>query len=409
MQRSPRRPWSGRRVVLGVCGGIAAYKVAQVARDLSLLGADVDVVLTHSARAFVGAVTFEGLTGRPVRTELVAPGHALDHIRLAREADVVVVAPATADFLARAAAGRSDDLLAAILLATRAPVLVCPAMNDRMWSHPQTQRNAAHLADALGYELVGPASGPLAHGEGEGPGRLVDGDVIVQAVGRALGRDAAWQGRRIVVTAGPTREAVDAVRFLSNRSSGRMGFALAAAAWRRGADVRLIAGPTAVAPPTGPTLVRVETAEEMEAAVRMALPGAHALIMAAAVADFSPAEVAAGKIKKGAAPEAIALRAAPDVLAATRDARPPELAVMGFALEAGGDGRAAARGKLAAKGLDLVVLNDATTEGAGFEVETNRVTVLDRDGGEEDLPLQSKDDLAEVLLDRLARRMAHGD
>ena len=331
----PRRPWRGRRVVLGITGGVAAYKAAQLARDLTQLGAAVDVVLTPAAQEFIGALTLEALTGRPVRGALLAPGQALEHIRLAREADAVCVAPATADFLARAAAGRADDLLGAVLLATRAPVLVCPAMNDRMWAHPQTQANVARLRDVLGYAVVGPAVGPLAYGEGEGPGRLEEPEVIAEHVGRALEGETPYRGRKVVVTAGPTREPVDPVRFVSNRSSGRMGFALAAAAWRRGADVVLVAGPTAVAPPPGPQLVRVTTAAEMERAVREALPGAAALIMAAAVADFRPARPAPRKIKKEEAPRGIPLEPAPDVLLATRAARPPGLLVVGFALEIG--------------------------------------------------------------------------
>ncbi len=395
---APRRPWAGRRVLLGVTGGIAAYKSVQLARDLTQLGAQVDVVLTPTAQAFVGPLSFEGLTGRPVHSALVAAGHALDHIRLARSADVVCVAPATADFLARAAHGRADDLLTAVLLATRAPVLVCPAMNDRMWAHPQTQANAAHLR-TLGYRLVGPAVGPLAWDEGSGPGRMVEPAEIVAHVGRALEPAGPLHGRRIVVSAGPTREPVDAVRVLSNRSSGRMGYALAAAAWRRGAEVTLISGPSALEPPTGPELVRVETAADMERAVRAALPGAHALVMAAAIADFRPAAPYAGKLKKEQAPDTIALEPAPDVLRATRDARPRHLVAVGFALESS-DGVANARAKLEAKGLDLIVLNPATEAGAGFEVETNRVTLITR-SAEEPLPLQSKDDVAETILDRV--------
>lgn len=399
--RVPRRPWRGRRVVLGVAGGIAAYKAVQVARDLTRLGATVDCVLTSSAREFVGALSFEGVTGRPVRDDILAPGRALDHIRLAKEADAVCVAPATADLLARAAAGRANDLLTAILLATRAPVLLCPAMNDGMWAHPQTRANAGHVRDALGYALVGPAEGPLAEGEGEGPGRMEEPGVIVEHVGRALTGETPFTRRQVVVTAGPTREPVDPVRFLSNRSSGRMGFALAAAAWRRGADVVLIAGPTRLEPPPGVELRRVDTAEAMREAVEAALPDSNALVMAAAVADFRPAAVAKQKIKKAAAPDAIALEPAPDVLAETRAARPERLAVVGFALETE-NARENARAKLEAKGLDLVVLNEATAPDAGFEVETNRVVILDREGGEEALPLMSKDVVAEEILDRLA-------
>lgn len=401
-----RRPWGGRRVLLGVTGGIAAYKVVQVARDLTRLGAEVDVILTRSARAFVGEVSFEGVTGRPVHSALVEPGVSLDHIRLAREADVVCVAPATADFIARTAHGRSDDLLGAVLLATRAPVLVCPAMNDAMWAHPATQANAARL-DGLGHALVGPAEGPLAYGEGSGPGRMEEAAVIVEHVGRALVGTTRYTGRRVVVTAGPTREAIDPVRYLSNRSSGRMGFALAAAAWRRGADVDLILGPTAVEPPVGPRLHHVESAEQMKNAVRRVMADADVLVMAAAVADFRPAAVSDTKIKKEAAPDVIRLEAAPDVLEETAADRPAQCLVVGFALETG-DGETEARRKLESKRLDLVVLNE-TGPGTAFEAAHNQVTFIDRGGEMETLPLLTKDEVAERILDRLQRRMPHPD
>jgi phosphopantothenoylcysteine decarboxylase/phosphopantothenate--cysteine ligase len=402
-----RRPWAGRRVLLGVTGGIAAYKAIQLARDLAELGAQVDTVLTRRARAFVGAVSFEALTGRPCHTDMWEPGRPLAHIALARSAEVVCVAPATADFLARAAAGRANDLLTAILLATRAPVLLCPAMNDRMWAHPQTQANARQLRAELGYRLVGPAIGPLAWDEGEGPGRMEEPAAIVEHIGRALGTHPALSGRAVVVTAGPTREPVDAVRVLSNRSSGRMGFALAAAAWRRGADVVLIAGPAAVPPPAGPLLVSVETAEQMATAVARHLPSASALIMTAAVADFRPAAAHAGKLKKSAMPAAIELEPVPDILLATRAVRPPGCYTIGFALEAE---RALehARTKLQQKELDLIVLN-SPGPGSGFEVETNQVTLLDRDGGSEELPLLGKDEVAERILDRVVAALEHHD
>ena len=402
----PRRPWAGKRVLLGVTGGIAAYKVVQLARDLTKLGADVDVVMTRSARAFVGEMSFEGVTGRPVLSEILEPGRALDHIRLARAADVVCVAPATADFLARAAIGRSDDLLTAILLATRAPVLVCPAMNDLMWGHPATRANAERLA-GHGYRLVGPAEGALAYGEGSGPGRMEEPPVIVQHIGRALEGASRYAGRRVVVTAGPTREGVDPVRFLSNRSSGRMGFALAAAAWRRGADVDLIAGPTSIEAPAGPRLHRVETTEEMKRVVQRAIADADLLIMAAAPADFRPKAPASSKIRKEARPEAIALDGAPDILKETRGDRPPRCVVVGFALETD-EGESSARKKLDAKGLDLVVLN-RTGSDSGFETDTNRVVLLDREGNAEQLPLLGKDEVAERILDRVERRMPFPD
>lgn len=394
-----RRPWLGRRVVLGVTGGIAAYKAVQLARDLAAHGSEVDVVMSAAAREFVGPLSFEALTGRPVLTELLAAGHALDHIRLAREADVVCVAPATADFLARAAIGRADDLLAAILLATRAPVLLAPAMNDRMWGHAQTQANVAHLR-TLGYGFVGPATGPLAWDEGEGPGRMEEPPIILQHIGRALGAEPAWRDRRVLVTAGPTREPVDAVRVLSNRSSGRMGLALAAAAWRRGADVVLVTGPTQLPLPAGPRVLRVQTADEMAHAVTEEVQHANVLLMAAAVADFRPARAFAGKIKKDARPAALELEAAPDILHVTRSRRRGDAVIVGFALETG-DGRDAARAKLRDKGLDLIVLNPADDKDAGFDTETNRVTFLDAAGGEESLPLLGKDEVADAILDRV--------
>lgn len=403
---SARRPWAGKRVLLGVTGGIAAYKVVQVARDLTQLGAQVDVVMTRSARAFVGELSFEGVTGRPVFSEILEPGHALDHIRLARVADAVCVAPATADFLARAAQGRADDLLTAILLATRAPVVLAPAMNDAMWSHPATVANTRRVRE-LGYRLIGPADGPLAVGEGSGPGRMEDAAAIVQHVGRALESPGRFAGRRVVVTAGPTREPVDPVRFLSNRSSGRMGFALAAAAWRRGAEVDLVTGPTAVTLPRGPRIHPVESAEQMKDGVARLVTKADVLIMSAAVADFRPADPPGSKIKKESAPDSLPLEPAPDVLRETAAVRPPGCLVVGFALETH-DGEANARRKLESKGMDLVVLNEAGPE-SGFETETNRVTLIERDGESETFPLLTKEEVAERILDRVERRMPHPD
>jgi phosphopantothenoylcysteine decarboxylase/phosphopantothenate--cysteine ligase len=391
-------------VVLGVAGGIAAYKSIQLARDLTQFGALVDVIMTRAAAEFVGAITFEALTGRAVYSQLIAERAALDHIRLAREADVVCVAPATADLLARAAQGRADDLLTAVLLATRAPVLLCPAMNDRMWDHPQTKANVTHLV-SLGYRIIGPATGALAYGEGSGPGRMEEPAVILQHIGRALAAGNGMQGRKVVVTAGPTREPVDAVRVLSNRSSGRMGYALAEAAWRRGADVLLITGPAEIERPVGPEIVRIETAEEMRAAVASAIQDADALIMAAAAADFRPVDPAATKLKKATGLSALKLEPAPDVLLETLRQRPPALRVVGFALETD-DPIENARKKLDEKSLDLIVLNDAREPGAGFEVETNRVTILSRTGEPEALPLQSKSEVAEAILDRLIPLLA---
>jgi phosphopantothenoylcysteine decarboxylase / phosphopantothenate---cysteine ligase len=393
------RPFDGRRVLLGVTGGIASYKSAWLARLLTTAGAEVDTILTRAAREFIGAITFEALTGRAVHTALLDEGHALDHIKLARAADAIVVAPATADFLARSAHGRADDLLTACLLAAESPVLLVPAMNDRMWAHGQTQRNVTHLRD-LGYVVLDPDDGPLAAGEGSGPGRMPEPDTIVAHVARLLEEKGRLAGRQVVITAGPTREPVDPVRFLSNRSSGKMGVALASAAWRRGADVTLIAGPLAVTPPQGVRHVPVETTAEMAAAVEHSLHNADVLIMAAAPADFRAAEPAPRKIKKANAPSSIALAEAPDILLSTRGARRNGLIVVGFALETH-DAVASGRDKLASKGLDLIVVNDATEQGAGFGVDTNRVTIIDRKGGEASLPLLPKADVADAILDRI--------
>lgn len=398
--RGPRRPFAGRRVVLGVTGGIASYKAIQVARDLALAGATVDVVMTGGALEFLRPLVFEAVTGRAAFTTAFTPGEPLTHIRLARDADVVVVAPATASFLARAAAGMADDLLSATLLATDAPVVLCPAMNDRMYAHPQTQANLARLVE-IGYHVAGPGVGPLAWGEGEGPGRLLEPHEIVAHAGRALEARGSLTGRRVVVTAGGTREPIDPVRYIGNRSSGRMGYEIAAAAWRRGADVLLVSGPSSLLPPTGVTVDRVETAEEMRAAVERALPAAEVLVMAAAVADFRPAVPAADKLKKeaGGVPE-IVLEATADVLRSTRDRRPPSCVVVGFALETR-EAVENGRRKLEAKGLDLLVVNDATEPGAGFEVATNRVVLLQPGQDDEALPLLAKSEVADAILDRV--------
>jgi phosphopantothenoylcysteine decarboxylase / phosphopantothenate---cysteine ligase len=394
------RPYKGRRILLGVTGGIASYKILWLARQLAQAGAEVDVVLTRSAREFVGAVAFEALTGRPVHTELVAEGHALDHIKLAGAAGLVVVAPATADFLSRAAAGRADDLLSACLLATRAPVFLVPAMNDRMWAHRQTVANVEHLR-TLGYEVLDPDVGPLASPqEGSGPGRMPEPDTIFAHIGRLLEARGAIAGRKVVVTAGPTREALDPVRFLSNHSSGKMGVAVAAAAWRRGADVTLVAGPLAVLPPTGVKVVNVESTEQMADAVRAALPAADALVMAAAPADFRPASVAAAKLKKDSRPAAIELDNTPDILMTSRSVRRPGSITVGFALETD-DVLAHAQAKLKAKHLDLIVVNDAREAGAGFGGDTNRVTILAPDSEAQVLPLLTKDEVADAILDRM--------
>ncbi len=391
-------------MVLGVTGGIAAYKAIQLARDLTRLGAEVDTILTRAGEAFVAPLSFQGVTGRQVHQNLLtAEGGAL-HLRLAVDADAVVVAPATADLIARAAHGRADDLLAAVLLATRAPVLLAPAMNDRMYAHPQTCSNIERC-ESLGYRILGPGIGPLAAGEGEGPGRMLEPAEICDHVGRALGADPAFEGRHVLVTAGPTREAIDPVRFIGNRSSGRMGFALAREAWLRGANVRLITGPSSLPDPVGVSTVRVETASEMLEAVREATPLADYLIFSAAVADFRPAQASSRKIKRSDLNGAHALDLVenPDVASESRSLRRAGAVTVGFALETG-DLESGALRKLAEKEFDLVVANDPREEGAGFEVTTNRVTVFYGDGEREPLPLQTKESLAREILDRARSR-----
>jgi len=405
----PRRPWKDRRVVLGVTGGISAYKSVQVARDLTRLGAAVDVVLTAAAQKFVAPMSFQGVTGRPVLTDLFSSQGGALHIRLGREADVVCVAPATADFLARAAHGRADDLICTTLLATRAPVVVCPAMNDRMFSHPQVQANLAHLRDVIGYHVAGPGEGVLAVGEGEGPGRMLEPWQIEEHVGRALGSDDALREQRVLVTAGPTREPIDPVRYVGNRSSGRMGYALAQAAWRRGARVTLVSGPSSLPAPEGVEIVRVETAVEMHDAVAARLAQADVSIFAAAVADFRPDAVHDAKVKRAAHAGGLALTltANPDVAGDTRATRKAGSVSVGFALETE-DVLANALAKLHAKGFDLLVANDATAEGSGFDVDTNRVTLLASGREPEALPLLPKDEVAEVVLDRVAELLGGG-
>ena len=391
--------WTGRHVVLGVSGGIASYKSCYLVRRLVEAGAVVDVVLTPGATEFIRPATFEALSGRPVFVSLWEPGRALDHIRLAQAADLVVVAPASASLIARVAHGIADDVLTAILLAREGPVLLAPAMNDAMWSAAPTAHNVAAIR-ARGFGLVGPVSGPLAEGPSDRPGRMSEPDVILHHAARLLRGRGRLAGKRIVVTAGPTREAMDPVRLLTNRSSGKMGFRIAQAAWYRGATVHLVTGPSAETPPEGVEVERIESTQELERSVARVLPDADVLIMAAAPADYRPAQVEAAKRPRQDGNLTLSLESTRDILVATRDRRKPGAVVVGFALETGGAAEKA-RAKLERKGLDLIVANDALEAGAGFEVDTNRVTILSRDGGRWDSGLGSKAEIAEFILDRV--------
>ena len=390
---------SGRHVLLGVSGGIASYKSCTLARRLTESGAAVDVVMTAGAQEFVRPATFEALTGRPVLTSLWEPGRALAHIGLARDPDLVIIAPATAHLLARAAMGLADDLLTSLLLARTSPILAAPAMNDRMYAHPATRDNMATLA-SRGWRFVGPATGPLAEGPSDQPGRMSEPDDIFLEAVRWLRRGDSWfSGKRVVVTAGPTREPLDPIRVLTNRSSGRMGFALASAAWRRGAEVTLIAGPTPLPMPHGPDAVRFQSTAELHDAVAQHLPEADCLIMAAAPADFRPATPSAHKKGRAHGAMTLELEATPDVLEGTRKRRKRGAVVVGFAYETE-RGLERAREKLARKALDLIVVNYAGDPGAGAEVDTNRVTLL-TPGQADEVPLLPKPEVAERILDAI--------
>jgi phosphopantothenoylcysteine decarboxylase/phosphopantothenate--cysteine ligase len=391
---------AGRHVVLGVSGGIACYKSCTLARRLTEAGATVDVVLTAAAAEFVRPVTFEALTGRPVLTSLWERGRALAHIDLAKDPDLVIVAPATANILARAAMGMADDVLTALLLARAdRPVLAAPAMNDAMYANPATTANIKALTQR-GWHFVGPEIGALAEGPSERPGRMSEPEAIFAAAERLLGHNSTskWSGKRVVVTAGPTREHLDPVRVITNPSSGRMGYALAEAARERGADVVLVTGPTELTPPAGLVTKHVETTEEMQRALQGLVTNADALIMSAAPADYRPKSPADKKRPRTAGGGALTveLEATPDILGSLK--RPKRMVVVGFALETG-NGLANARSKMQNKALDFVILNDATEPGAGFEVTTNRVTILGRNGTQVDLPLLPKRDVAERILD----------
>jgi phosphopantothenoylcysteine decarboxylase/phosphopantothenate--cysteine ligase len=401
--RTAVRPFDGRRILLVVTGGIAAYKSAYLTRRLIEAGAVVDVVLTHAAQYFIGKTTFEGLTGRPVHTSTW--DRPMAHLDLGKEADAAVVAPATAEFLSRMACGGAGDLASAVLLAASCPVLVCPAMNSRMWEHPATRRNMDMLRE-FGAHQVGPEHGELAEGE-EGPGRMSEPEDIVAALGRLLEPDSALAGNKVVVTAGPTRADIDPVRFIGNRSSGRMGFALGASAWRRGAEVVVIAGPGHAARPRGPEVIEVETADQMLAALVQELEDASVLMMAAAVGDFAPAVQHPNKIKKGSAQTLdLSLLRGPDLLTETAALRTERgIISLGFALETDAPIENAER-KLEDKALDFIAVNLANEPGSGFATATNRVTLLDRWGDVEELPLLLKEELAERILDRMEERLA---
>ena len=385
----------GREIVLGVTGSIAAYKAVLLLREMTAAGARVTVCLSEHAKHFVGPLTFRTLSGRPVLDDLFDPQSdaAVEHVAIAERAAAIVVAPATANLLAKAAHGIADDALTTLLLAARCPVLIAPAMDGGMWDHAAVVENVATLR-RRGVTVLEPDSGALASGL-SGKGRLPEPAAILDALLRLLTPERDLAGERVLVTAGPTREPIDPVRYISNRSSGKMGYRLAAAARRRGAEVVLVSGPTAIAPPSGVTFVPVETAEEMREAVLHHAITATIIVKAAAVADYRTKAPSATKIK-GKSDLTLELTPNPDILREVAAARRGAF-IVGFAAETN-DVAANAQAKLEAKGVDLLVVNDVSQQGIGFEAEDNEVTLLDRWGGKHALPRMPKADVGDAIL-----------
>ena len=391
---------SQKTVVLGVTGGIACYKSVELVRLMVKDGFAVHVIMTRGAMEFITPLTFQTLSGRPVASETfdLTQESEIGHINLADGADVFVVAPATANVIGKIAAGIADDLLTTVLMATQAPVLIAPAMNIHMYENPVLQENLRKLR-RIGYHLMEPSEGYLACGY-EGKGRLPDPENILDAI-RRLVMKKDLVGERLLITAGPSREPLDPVRYLSNRSSGKMGYALARAGLRRGAEVVLVSGPTALDPPQGARTIAVTTALEMRRAVMEEFPNCTAVLMAAAVADFRPAQSFSKKIKKGNAPVELRLEPNPDILKELGCNKNGKLLV-GFAAETEELTSHAAQ-KLLEKRLDMVVANNVSEEGSGFDVDTNIATILDCQGAVRSLPLMSKEELADQIYDHLLR------
>lgn len=390
--------FTGKRILLGVTGGIAAYKAAEVARRLMGCGAKVKVVMTRSAQEFVGPLTFAALTGQKVATAMFGPeSDPLEHVALGQEVDAIVIAPATANFIGKLAAGIGDDLLTTIMLAATKPALLCPAMNVEMWANPVVQENLARL-QGRGLMVMEPCAGPLACGA-VGLGRLPEPDLIVEASARLLSApDLA--GRKVLVTAGPTHEDFDPVRFLTNRSSGKQGYALAKVAWRRGAEVTLISGPSNLPAPYGVNRLQVRSAMDMLNAVNEHFPVADVLLMAAAVSDYRPTQAEIRKVKRGVQEEMqFHLTQNPDILKHMALAKTRQI-VVGFAAETH-DLEAEARRKMREKHLDLIVANDVNRPDSGFQVDTNEVTIIAAAGEPLVLPLLSKEEVAAKILDRV--------
>jgi len=385
----------GKRLVLGVTGSIAAYKAVSLLRALTREGASVAVVMTRAAAKFVTPLTFEVLSGARVTTDLFQAHEEMKHLSLPEGAHAIVVAPATANFVAKAALGLADDVLSTMLLTARCPLIVAPAMDGHMWAHPTVIDHVRTLR-ARGVIVLDPEEGPLASGQ-VAQGRLAEESRILEALHRTVSPRGDWQGQRVLVSAGPTQEAIDPVRFLSNRSSGKMGYAIAEAARDRGAGVVLVTGPTALTPPSGVTVISVTSANEMADALCRHFPSATVVIMAAAVADFRAKHQASQKLKRqGQAEVSLELEAAPDILAML-SARRTSQVLVGFAAETD-QLLAHAKAKLIGKGLDLIVANDVTREGAGFGSDENAAVILSRAGRQQEFGLMPKRRLADEIL-----------
>ena len=392
-------PLANHRIALGVTGSIACYKAVDLASKLTQAGALVDVIMTREACQFLTPLTFQSITHRPVVTDVFDPQSELsiDHVAIAERADAVIVAPATANTIAKIAHGFADDALTTTILATQAPLIVAPAMDAHMYDNAATQRNVSTLKD-MGCVIAGPASGRLASGL-IGKGRLLETPDLLGCLRQTLGRNGDLANRKIVVSAGGTQEPIDPVRVIANHSSGKMGYALAEAARDRGASVSIVSAPTALPDPFGVKVVNVQTALQMQTALHAECADADALIMAAAVADWRPSSAAEQKVKKGDFDTwEINLVKNPDIIAGITYER---LIKVGFAAESE-DLLQNAASKLAGKGLHLIAANDITAEGSGFGVDTNRVILLDREGGKEELPLMSKYDVGSAILDRVS-------
>jgi len=387
---------AGKTVVLGITGSIAAYKAADIASKLTQAGARVEIIMTESAAKFVTPMTIRAITGRPVVTDMFEPAAewSIEHVALAEAADVLVIAPATANIIAKLAAGIADDMLSCTVLATKAPIIVAPAMHADMFQNSVTQDNLAKLR-VRDFTIVDPEYGYLASG-GTGLGRLAQVEKIIGIIKKVLGRSGDLAGKHIVVTAGGTQEPIDPVRHIGNRSSGKMGYAVAEAARDRGAEVELIAAPTCLPEPVGVEVINVETAIQMKEAVAKAVAQADILMMAAAVADYQPKSAARSKIKKETPSLTLELIRTPDILSEVKG----NFLKVGFAAESE-DIIKNARQKLEKKQLDIIIANDITDPGSGFDVDTNKVTLINRDGKTERLPLLTKREVADRILDRV--------